>query len=397
MSWGTATIGGFAFRETVTANEENGVVTLTGQDSAPPQTRAAVRAAHRNVRGLRGQYVAATFSDKSELDGFYLVTSASSALTNEQGGQVVSATWTLQLALVGKSSDVEIESRAPALGRVTDLAGPPAPVFWHAPAVGTDTYYTGATVPGGTVSRLSAEGIVKVYTGLPATFPPRWTVDASEYEYGSAKVLLDLIRSLGENTPDQAVWQIDNGLLRVRPAASGGIEVSAYDPEAADWKSVKSHQFTVNGAALTTTPEFTVLRNGCEEVCVRLTYDQAPGRVTVDLSLRRGSRFVAGTMKRHSAATLGVTRTAAEASTAITGGLRATAADADGNRAVMGSAKTATTTTATPSLAKAAVLLFDFFLGHEIGAAPQAGDAFADLLGQYLGSTGRERVRVVRR
>jgi hypothetical protein len=62
----------------------------------------------------------------------------------------------------------------------------------------------------------------------------------------------------------------------------------------------------------------------------------------------------------------------------------------------MGSSRTATTVTVTAAISKASVLSFDFFLGHEVGASPQSGDAFADLLSQYLG-TGGEQVRAVRR
>jgi hypothetical protein len=136
-----------------------------------------------------------------------------------------------------------------------------------------------------------------------------------------------------------------------------------------------------------------VLRNDPEEVTVRLSYPTAPGRVTVDLGLRRGSRFVTGGIKRHASATLGVARTAAEAATVVTGGLRATSADADGNRFVMGSSKTLTTATTTAAISKASVTQLDFFLGHEVGASPAAGDAFADLLAQYLGTSG-DRTRV---
>jgi hypothetical protein len=79
----------------------------------------------------------------------------------------------------------------------------------------------------------------------------------------------------------------------------------------------------------------------------------------------------------------------------VTGGLRATAADGDGNRFVMGSSKTLTTATGTAAISKASVSL-DFFLGHEVGTSPAGGDAFADLLVQYLGTAG-DRTRVVRR
>jgi hypothetical protein len=147
---------------------------------------------------------------------------------------------------------------------------------------------------------------------------------------------------------------------------------------------------------VTSDPELTILRNDPEQAQIRLTYPSTPGRLTVDLLLRRGSRFVTGVIKRHSAATLGVARTAAETAAAVTGGLRATAADADGNRFVMGSTRNLTTTTSTASIAKAVVTSLDFYLGHEVGASPASGDAAADLFAQYL-HAGGETIRVVRR
>ncbi|NUR71120.1 MAG: hypothetical protein HOU81_09885 [Hamadaea sp.] len=395
MAWGTVTIGGISFRETFTLVDDGGSVKITGQDSHPPQTTAEVHARHLNVLGLRGATVPAVWTDKSVADGFFVVTDASSELTNVAQGAFLTATWSMTLARLGTERDVEFESRVPTIARSTELVGQ-TPSFWHAPPPATIDYYTGATVPSATVTRASSEGAVVVYRGIPANVAPRWTCPAAGYMDASPRVSFDGIRHAGTETPALGVWQVDNGLVRVLGASDGSFSVAAWDPDVNAWASVKSNAPTVNGVTLTGAPELTILRNDPEEVTVRLSYPTAPGRATVDLGLRRGGRFVTGVFKRHASATLGITRTAAEAATAVTGGLRATAADADGNRFVMGSSKTLTTTTATAAISKASVTQLDFFLGHEIGASPAAGDAFADLLVQYLGCSG-DRTRVVRR
>lgn len=394
MSWGTVTVGGIAFRETTVAEEGTDGLRLVGQESTPPQTVAAVEAAHSNVLALNGRVVPVTLTDKFSLTGFYRVTDAACTLTREQNGAVETADWSLRLERIGSAGDVEIESRVPTIARTTTVTTPPAAVFWHAPAGGASSYYTGASVPTGSVSRTASDGTVVAYLGIPAGVAPRWTVPAESYLVGSARLLLDGIRRAGTVTPPLTVWELNNGLLQVLPGPSGSFTLSCWDSGA--WRSAKSFAVTVAGASLTTTPELTVLRNDPEEVVVRLSYPTTPGRVTVDLGLRRGSRFVTGVIKRHSAATLGLTRTAAETSSVVTGGLRATSADSDGNRFVLGSAVSVTTTTATASIAKASVTAFDFFAGHEVNASPAAGDTFADLWAQYRGSAS-ELTRIVNR
>lgn len=394
--WGTVTIDGIIFRETIDASDGDSLE-LSGQESYPPSTSAYVRATHGNVVGLLGRDAVVSVSDKTQLSGLYRVTGADSTLTDHANGSVVKADWRIRLARLGTERDVEFESRVPTISRQTDLAGPPAVSYWHAAPAGVLDYFTGATVPSGSVTRGSAEGPVIVQRGIPADVAPRWTVAVADALNGSARVIIDGQRRAGLDTadPDQS-WAISNALLDVRSSLTtpAAFELSAVTTLGA-LVSTKAIVPTVNGTALTTAPQFTILRNDLEEVTVRLAYPVGTGRLTIDLGLRRGSRFVTGIMKRHSAATLGIKLVTNETGTAQTGGLRATAADAGGNRYVLGSAKVPTITT-TGAISKASVTLFDFFAGHEVGASPATGDAYSDLLSQYLGTTG-DRTRMIRR
>lgn len=395
MTWGTVTLGPLSFRETITASESSGKLTISGQESTPPQTADVVHAAHLNIIGLRGTVIPATFTDKAELNGFYLVTDAQADLLNHANGSVLACTWQIGLSRVGTSRDLEFESRLPLVARSTELAGPPAAVFWHAPPVGFADYYTGATVPAGSLVRQSGDGPVTVYTGVPTATYPRWTCDVSAYMGGSARVLLDTIQRVGPDTPAHSAWEVNNGIVQVT-GGRGGPAFSVAAWTGLSWLSVKGYVPTVNGTAVTAAPEFTIIRNDPEQVAVRLFYPSSPGRLTVDLMVRRGARLVTGVIKRQAAAGLGVSRTAAEAATVVTGGLKATTADTDGHKFVMGSSRTLATTTATASISKASVTQLDFFLGHEFGPSVQPGDAFSDLLGLFLGTAG-EQTRPVRR
>lgn len=395
MAWRDVTIGGIVFREELLASDQPNGLTIGGQESHPPSPRGDVYASHHNVRGMRGLLVPVVFEDKSELSGFYVVESSRSDLMDYANGAIVSSTWEATLAPVGGGRDIELESNVPRVPRIDELPGTQNPVYWHAPPVGAAGYLTGPTVPASSVDRVSSDGTVRVHLGIPVD-APRWTIDVADYLGGSARLLLDGYRRVGTATPDLSAWEINNGLVRVAGGDDGRILVSCWNPASAGWRSERPLVLSVNDVVVDLLPELTVLSNEPEEVRIRLTYPTTPGRLTLDLSLRRGARTVSGTIKRHSAAALTVTVDHGEADTAVTGGIRATTADAFGNRFVLGSAMTATTGSAPGSLRKAAVLRFDFFAGHEIGASPAAGDAFADLLAQYLGSSS-ERVRVVAR
>lgn len=387
------TIGGIVLVETLDVSEDgNGRLTLTGQESAPPSPIEDVRAAHHNVLGLRGSVVPVVFADKAHLSGFYYVSSASSNLT-EFAGRTVTVDFELSLDLIGFGADVEFETRLPLIARVDTLTGTQVASFWHAPAPSVSGYFTGATVPTA-LDRVTSDGTVRVFTGLPTSVPPRWTATPEGYLTGSARILLDGIRRTGILTPAHETWEITNGLVRATPIP-GALAVQVW-LGVPGWSTPKAYRPVVGGTPVTADPEFTVLRNDPEEVTVRLSYPVSPGRLTVDLDLRRGARFAAGVLKRHSAANLGITRTAAEAATAFTGGLVATAADAEGVRYVLGSAKApSSTTTATASLTLNTVTALDFFLGGNV-APVTAGDLHTDLLLQYLGTTG-DATRVMSR
>lgn len=392
--WGQVTIGGIAFRETVAvAQADDGGLRISGQESYPPSTKASVRAAHQNVVAMRDQLVPVTFTDKSSLTGFFRVRDASSTLTDRQNGAVVTADWSMTLERLGTGRDVEFETRLPMVPRTDELTGAQSPSYWHAPPAGFGDYYTGTQVPASTIQRQSADGMVTVHLGLPTTVPPRWTCPAESYLNGAARILLDGIRRAGTVTPPHTSWEISNGLVRL--TGSGNAVALSVWRGAPGWSTPKDFRPLVSGAMVAATPEFTILRNDPEEVVARLTYPTSPGRITLDLSLRRGSRFVAGVLKRHSAAALGLRPAVAETTgTAQTGGVLH-AATGEAIRTLIGTSRATTLDGATGGISKASITVFDFFLGAEVGT-PQNGDAFADLLLQYLGTSG-DRTRGMRR
>ena len=142
-----------------------------------------------------------------------------------------------------------------------------------------------------------------------------------------------------------------------------------------------------------------------DEAAIRLTRDvSVGGRYTLDLSLRRGSRFVEGFLTRHAAATLKVVQNTAEASSNHTAAgatspvaVVKTGNDADGNRAVVGSAKSFTSDLTNCGLSKASTTVLDFYIGSRIdGSGSQAGDGTGELSLQYLAVLAAETVALRR-
>jgi hypothetical protein len=118
---------------------------------------------------------------------------------------------------------------------------------------------------------------------------------------------------------------------------------------------------------------------------VRIVKTLSPGRVTVDFTLRRGSRFLEIYVQHLFGTTLKLVRSAVEASSASTGYIKATAADGAGNKFVLGSARSFTADNVNGGISKTTTPTLDAFVGVEIAAAP-TGDAAVDLFQQYLGS-----------
>jgi hypothetical protein len=93
--------------------------------------------------------------------------------------------------------------------------------------------------------------------------------------------------------------------------------------------------------------------------------------------------------------TLKIQARTAEASTASTGYITATSADAAGNRLVVGSTRTYVADLVQGGIHREATPTLDAFVGVQVGGAA-AGDLAGDLFKQYLGVTD-EAVRGVKR
>ncbi len=187
---------------------------------------------------------------------------------------------------------------------------------------------------------------------------------------------------------------MSNSLVKVTPGSPGALNVQTYSGGA--WHAKQWRVF--GDTEVTSWDAVTVIHNEFEQVTIRLTKSLAPGRLVLDLTLRRGARMVEGYMKRGTSADMTVRLNTMENFTnaASAGYIVASGNDGDGNRFVAGSANNFTAH-ASGGVVKAATTTMDFFLGAVVnGSSPASGDEATAIRNQYIGALP-EMVNGVRR
>lgn len=405
MSWGTVLIGRMTLRETFTASDATDgstgarAVSLTGEESSPPLTLAELAQRREDLAGLNGRLVPVRFSTKSDLDGWYTVTDAGAEITN-WSSEVAKFSWSLKLSRAGAANAIDLESRLTGAGRQNAYGQ--AGERWHAPSASATGYFTGTSQPFGSIDRaLATEGTITVFRGVPSGVSPRWSSTLADYGRGRSRVLVDGVeRTAQDVVVGASAWSMSNDLIRVSPGASATLQVEAWDGSAwdrIDWNASVSGS---TSGAITTWRAASVLRNDYELTTVRLmSGTTAAGRVTLDLSLRRGSRFVETYLQSDVAATPSWYRSAAEAGTASasTAYVSATGNDAGGNRYVIISAGPFTANTAQGGLTRAAARTLDAGIGSVVGGGSAvAGNTAASLRDQYILALAERTAAVIR-
>lgn len=350
-----------------------------------------------NIMSLLGRIMPVQFQYKNSYNGYYVVTDVNVDYDKwYQGSTLVQ--WGMGLTYVGPDNAVDIESRLANVVRSNNfsLAGE----RWHAPAVGHYGYFVGAVAPS-SITRQGEGVAITVYRGIPASVNPRWGSPVSSFTSGAVRFLdtgTERI-SVRQKTPTTG-WELNNSLVRVRPATTAGTTLAVAFYDGTVWRE-KSWDIRVGGGTtLVPSTHFssvTLTRADPEAASVRITAKDTTNntRVIVDLLLRRGSRFIEGYVQTAVSGTISVQLDVLETFNAPTGGYTiATAADAAGIKSVAGSSKTFTAAT-NGGVSASSVTARDFWIGAELTGAA-SGDLAADLSQQYIGAMA-EKTGVARR
>jgi hypothetical protein len=409
VTYTNITIGRMTLRETfdLNANISSGTDTrtlvLSGEESYPPlATVAEVQRRNEDILGLQNRLVPIRFGTKSDHDGWYRITDVNTAPRNYQNSELVAFGWGINAERIGPENAVDLESRITGIARLNDhgLTGE----RWHAPAGGAYAYYTGTSQPSGAVSRSTSDGVaVSAWRSVPASANPRWAVTLANYGNGRARVKVDGAERVASNiSVGASSWVLENGLVSASmagPAASATLNVANWDGSTWDSTAWNINLGASTGTGVTSFDAATVLRNDYEVCTVRLVKDRNPGRTLLDLTLRRGSRVVEGYLQTDSSTLLAVYLKTGQTSTATasTGYVVATSNDAQGNKVVVGSARSFTGMTSQGGLNKAAAVKLDFYIGAVVGGSgAPSGDAASTLNAHYLTSMSDVTLGAVR-
>jgi hypothetical protein len=373
---------------------------LQGQESTPgysPTPLTQLQALQADFLGLQGAFVPLVCSDKADLNGYYVVTDSSTSEIN-WNGEMATVDWTVNLMRAGTDTEIDVESRLTGGTRVNSFSA--TGVRWHAPALAAYAYFSAAGNAPTVVSRTGLDGAMSVYTSLPTPCIPRWGCAVGSYLTGRARFLdANGFERSGIQLPTTAAgWTLHNGLVRVSPLVVGTGVLSIDAWTGGGWQS-KNWDLQYAGSSLGQPLTISLLRNEPEIIVARLLWSTTGGRVTADVTLRRGSRFAEFYIQAQTSGTIKIVRGTAEAGTNGGAGeyVSATANDGAGNRYIAGSAKTNTQDLVNGGLSVAAAVALDAFVGVVAGGSGAiSGDQAADLYGQYLGAPA-ELVQGVRR
>lgn len=405
MTWGVLRIGRMSLSEKYTLSEQTNAGTgertiqIDGQHftSWKGASTADVKRCQEDLHGLAGQTVAVTFEDKTDHNGYYRVHDVGAETIYWPDEEMYSFNWNFILTKLGPDNAADVESRLGSVVRANDFAL--LGERWHAPAIGHYGYFTGTTPPVSSFTRTGVDGPITVYRGIPAGRNPRWGCAVADFPLGRVRLLTDGSERSGIGiAASPMTWELNNGLVRVLPlSANGMFSIGAWGGTA--WETKAWH--VARGGTTTTLgipDQMTVLRNDFEMVTIRIIKNGTPGRTLVDLTLRRGSRFVELSIQSDSSTTLGAYLETVETATdnTATGYVVATNNDPDGNKFIVGSSKTVAYTV-DRGISKAASVSLDVYIGAVLGGSGAvAGDAASVLRDQYIGATS-ETTMVVRR
>lgn len=306
--------------------------------------------------------VPVTWTEDSSVDGWYRVNGATvdySAASLNDGY----ASWTCDLELIDGLPQIELlttfgvitndESIFNSSLNAADERGlytgiPNAAIDWSAGSVSRQVKTS--------QTRTASSGVVRMLYGvvssLPATLVHSYTVEPADAYAGACSITgtyagVASQLCLGRNMGPTTGLVLSNGLVRAQ-LSSGALQVQVYD--AGTWRTLGPSTFVISalsniGPSYTWTwsgaSQVVVLRNSPEQCSVRLIGTNASlgafdaGRVWLDLTVQRGGRSVICTLRADNPGRVTVAPSSNTAATAITGGLRQTSNDANGNRYVL--------------------------------------------------------------
>lgn len=345
---------------------------------------------------LRNQLLAQVQSERStglvavistgdpELNGFYILTAASLEGSHSLGSFIGTGFFPYSVTLE------QLETVVFASGLTGGVLPNDHSTVTGDPFVCPPFNATSFTPDGVEFTRVSQAGTVALFRSVDETDEVFWSVAPANYYLAAAELFVGaavLALQSGYEIPDTPNnFIVRNGMIQVTGNTSGEVAMAVSNGTV--YESNLVFKFQNGGSNVGAWDHIVVLRNDPEEVSIRLIQGRANtarGRLTLDISLRRGARHATFFFTSTTSQLLKVTRTPNDAGTTVgSHSIRDSANDGDGNRWVVGSLSTTTKDTTTGGLSRTNTTL-DFYIGYELnGSTAASGDAAADLYLQYI-------------
>lgn len=347
---------------------------IIGQEGFPINgTQASLAALHDDIQGLATGYylVPVTFGDKSDRNAYYRVYAAQNTELDWSANEAVSDSWQIDLERVGSELEIDLESRLTGPATVNNSFSWASSESLFSPPSGAYALNPGASP----ITRPCADGPDQsVYVALGAPNSARWGCSLANYGNGRCRFLDDQgIERSGINFSPASLttWTMSNGIVQVTPGTAGNtltVQHWSGAPAAGGARSWQNRgwDLTNAGTQLSGWSSVNLLRNDYEMLVVRLVKDvPSQGRVLIDLTLRRGSRFVEVYIASGFSSTWKLVRHNSEAGTLGGLGNAALTANVDnsaGNQYTIGSAHTFTADTTNGGIS-ATGTTFDAYIG----------------------------------
>lgn len=245
-----------------------------------------------------------------------------------------------------------------------------------------------------------------VYSGTMRYWvvPTDFYVGASTIKIGT--VLEPVVGAQIISSPN--AWELSNGLVRVRPADTAArLSIAWADGVTGVYETAKTFELAgiepfdlalQRAGRINSISSLTILRNSPEVCSIRLGCGVEMGitwgTLYVDLTLRRGDYLVRGRITSFRQEKWRARRGTAEAATSLSGGLRATADDVDGNRYLLASPTLLVKDLVQGSIAASvAAYNFDFGIGMEVGGSTATlADTAASVIAEYFGGQSEKLI-----
>ena len=391
----------------------------------------ATNAIRNNLLGIRpGTIIPITWTEDPEVDGWYVFRFADMQMNVED--HPLANEGLIPFVVIadhlGLDSQVQFQSRLTGTVRQNDFSITSTSTrlqpFIGTP-VGSEGFYVGlGNEPPSPLTRTSTAGAVKVYASptLYTQDDPWWDSTPSGYYDGDCYLKVDSYVRLGKRIPNSATdWEIGNSLVRVSPnsGTSGYLDFEAYN--GSTWETAKVLKlYSAINVSITQFTDISVVRNEPHIVSIRLKTqlgdwgfgEDALGETTVlgagqeifaiDVTLRRGSRFVEIRYTKPTATQQGLVFEPLESLTpfSVTGTTSNVGAvtSSTSHTYVLGTSKTILYSSSTAALSTSGGIFsqstgtgWDAYAGFVLnGASASTGDTKEDLAYQYLGGIAQE-------